>query len=150
MVLLLLIVASFNNKRHGPCLVNMKTLLPFFQNKLTFTHLLGKDEEMQLHKLLPSVVTFNSCIMALAFGGRWMEALHLFGTTNVGIQLPTLVLRYHALLLATERLDVWTTNGLGTLVDPSFGAPSLLSKLSKTTQAVPFWQEKELYLICKA
>ena len=73
---------------------------------VTFTHLLGKDEEMQLHKLLPSVVTFNSCIMALAFGGRWMEALHLFGKTKVGIQLPTLVLRYHALLLATESLDV--------------------------------------------
>ncbi len=38
-------------------------------------------------------------------------------------------------------------NGLGTLLDPSFTAPSLLSK---TAQAVPFWQGKELYLICDA
>ena len=32
-------------------------------------------------------------------------------------------------------------------MDPSFTAPSLLSK---TAQAVPFWQGKELYLICDA
>lgn len=65
-----------------------------------------KKQEMQLHKLLPSVVSFNSCIMALAFGGRWMEALDLFVTSKVGMQLQTLVLRSHALLVAMESLDV--------------------------------------------
>ena len=68
--------------------------------------LLPKKQEMQLHKLLPSVVSFNSCMMALAFGGRWMEALHLFVTSKVGMQLQTLVLRSHALLVAMESLDV--------------------------------------------
>lgn len=65
-----------------------------------------KKQEMQLHKLLPSVVSFNSCITALTFGGRWMEALDLFVTSKVGMQLQTLVLRSHALLVAMESLDV--------------------------------------------
>lgn len=66
-----------------------------------------KKQEMQLHKLLPSVVSFNSCITALAFGGRWMEALDLFVISTVGMQLQTLVLRSHALLVAMESLDVF-------------------------------------------